>query len=194
MAEVITEAAFELAVRKCRAEQPQRLQSNSSERQLIVGWDVPGSTFVVKVYSSVYGSPGGGGYVKDTGSIRVCLIDTATSVGIGKQSYIQPTRGWERRLVDRVGMAFLQAEEEIAFRRTCIVGPAPDCPACASKMVLRHAKKPNAIEKYAGVRFWGCSSFPACRKTLPFKPEPTPQAKAFRELAALRKQVAEWNP
>ena len=39
------------------------------------------------------------------------------------------------------------------------------CPLCGAEMVLRTAKKgPNAGEK-----FWGCSAFPKCRSTKPYK-------------------------
>jgi len=39
------------------------------------------------------------------------------------------------------------------------------CPNCGSEMVLRTAKKgPNAGEK-----FWGCSKFPKCKTTKPYK-------------------------
>jgi restriction system protein len=38
---------------------------------------------------------------------------------------------------------------------------APTCPRCGSKMVMREAKR----GANAGQRFWGCSSYPACRGT-----------------------------
>ena len=41
--------------------------------------------------------------------------------------------------------------------------PSPTCPTCGALMVSRTAKKgPNA-----GCAFWGCSTYPRCRKTLP---------------------------
>ncbi len=41
----------------------------------------------------------------------------------------------------------------------------PSCPKCGGAMVKRIARKgPNA-----GQAFWGCSEFPKCRGTLPFK-------------------------
>ncbi len=40
------------------------------------------------------------------------------------------------------------------------------CPKCGSEMMLREAKK----GKNAGNKFWGCSSFPKCRKVLKVSP------------------------
>jgi restriction system protein len=40
---------------------------------------------------------------------------------------------------------------------------APNCPDCAKLMVLRTARK----GPHAGQRFWGCSSYPECKGTLP---------------------------
>lgn len=42
-----------------------------------------------------------------------------------------------------------------------ISATVPQCPICATEMVLRVAKK----GANAGQRFWGCSSYPACRGT-----------------------------
>lgn len=39
----------------------------------------------------------------------------------------------------------------------------PPCPACGGQMVLRTAKR----GANAGQRFWGCTSFPQCRGTVP---------------------------
>jgi len=41
--------------------------------------------------------------------------------------------------------------------------PAPDCPLCGHPMRLRAARKGAR----AGTRFWGCSTFPACKGTRP---------------------------
>lgn len=38
----------------------------------------------------------------------------------------------------------------------------PFCPKCGSKMILRTAK----TGKYAGSKFWGCSSFPKCKSII----------------------------
>ena len=43
--------------------------------------------------------------------------------------------------------------------------PQPLCPKCGSLLVLRKAKSGSN----AGTQFWGCSSFPKCRFTEPFK-------------------------
>ncbi|CAG1012674.1 hypothetical protein BURC_00229 [Burkholderiaceae bacterium] len=50
-----------------------------------------------------------------------------------------------------------------AASKTSGAGSAPACPVCASKMVKRTAKR----RANAGNNFWGCSSYPACRGTLP---------------------------
>lgn len=39
----------------------------------------------------------------------------------------------------------------------------PDCPSCGQKTVLRYQRK----GKTPGRAFWGCSTFPTCRGTLP---------------------------
>lgn len=39
----------------------------------------------------------------------------------------------------------------------------PSCPACGGTMIRRRATRGQG----AGQEFWGCSTFPACRKTLP---------------------------
>jgi four helix bundle suffix protein len=41
----------------------------------------------------------------------------------------------------------------------------PDCPKCGKVMVLRTARK----GRRAGTQFWGCSAYPGCQSTLPFK-------------------------
>lgn len=42
-------------------------------------------------------------------------------------------------------------------------GAPPACPICGSSVVLREARRgPNA-----GSHFWGCSTYPTCRGTLP---------------------------
>jgi len=38
---------------------------------------------------------------------------------------------------------------------------APECPVCASEMVLRSAKRGSN----AGKSFWGCSNYPSCKGT-----------------------------
>lgn len=53
------------------------------------------------------------------------------------------------------------AENKPALRTDAV----PNCPKCGGAMVKRLARKgPNA-----GQEFWGCSDFPQCRGTLPFK-------------------------
>lgn len=42
----------------------------------------------------------------------------------------------------------------------------PTCPTCGVKMVFRVAAK----GVHAGSRFWGCRSYPQCKRTFPFKP------------------------
>jgi restriction system protein len=48
-----------------------------------------------------------------------------------------------------------------------IEGSAPAlrrlCPSCGAEMVLRTARRGDRV----GEQFWGCSTFPMCRKTLP---------------------------
>jgi len=45
----------------------------------------------------------------------------------------------------------------------------PDCPVCGRPMLLRTARRGIL----SGSRFWGCSGFPACRKTIPYRgPQP----------------------
>lgn len=40
-----------------------------------------------------------------------------------------------------------------------------ECPACGGEMVVRIAQK----GQHAGKKFWGCSSYPRCRKIVPFE-------------------------
>ncbi len=47
--------------------------------------------------------------------------------------------------------------------------PEVRCPKCGSLMILRSAKRgPNA-----GGKFYGCSRYPKCKATVPFKPVDT---------------------
>lgn len=46
----------------------------------------------------------------------------------------------------------------------------PSCPKCGRTMVLRIARQ----GRHAGERFWGCSGFPECRKTLSLDEHPIP--------------------
>jgi four helix bundle suffix protein len=41
--------------------------------------------------------------------------------------------------------------------------PAPDCRLCGKSMMLRTARQGSR----AGLQFWGCSTYPACKSTLP---------------------------
>ena len=43
--------------------------------------------------------------------------------------------------------------------------PKMSCPKCGNKMVLRTAKK----GKFAGQRFWGCSTFPSCQGIIKYE-------------------------
>ena len=43
---------------------------------------------------------------------------------------------------------------------------APHCPTCNASMVARYSKR----GAQAGKRFWGCSTYPACRGTRPIHP------------------------
>jgi len=65
----------------------------------------------------------------------------------------------------------VQQAVEPATEPTVEAGGAPvgqACPKCGAPMVLRMAKSgPNA-----GGQFWGCTSYPRCRTTLPFTDAP----------------------
>ena len=45
------------------------------------------------------------------------------------------------------------------------MAPAQVCPKCGSDLVVKTANKGNS----PGQRFWGCSKFPQCRFTKPFR-------------------------
>jgi hypothetical protein len=62
-------------------------------------------------------------------------------------------RWFDRRRVGRAPIA----------RATTVGASGRVCPSCGSAMVLRTAKR----GQNAGERFWGCSSYPGCRQTLP---------------------------
>ncbi|EHJ1212961.1 hypothetical protein J9J89_004882, partial [Salmonella enterica] len=42
----------------------------------------------------------------------------------------------------------------------------PDCPDCGSPMRLRKGKAPG---KKRASKFWGCTAYPDCKGTMPFK-------------------------
>ncbi len=48
----------------------------------------------------------------------------------------------------------------------------PLCPSCGSEMRLRTARK----GQHAGQQFYGCSSYPRCKATLPFDPDDTQES------------------
>jgi len=68
-------------------------------------------------------------------------------------------------LVDGSGLLKLIAEVQRSPMHLPSKSNGITCPSCGVEMVLRTAKKgPNAGEK-----FWGCSNFPKCNATKPYK-------------------------
>lgn len=86
---------------------------------------------------------------------NITLIDGQTlDVMIRNSGDKRPTNGPQPA-------AASSAENKPALRTDAV----PNCPKCGGAMVKRLARKgPNA-----GQEFWGCSDFPQCRGTLPFK-------------------------
>lgn len=64
----------------------------------------------------------------------------------------------ERRVAGRRGGGVAAASG-----RTGRPAAGPRCPTCGSEMRLRTARRGSS----AGSSFWGCSTYPACRATLP---------------------------
>ena len=58
----------------------------------------------------------------------------------------------------------------------------PDCPRCDAAMVLRVAREGLT----PGMRFWGCSTYPDCRGTRPYSPEPVEPTRRVPPTAASR--------
>ena len=82
----------------------------------------------------------------------------------------------------QVGMTLVDGDELLRIIAAGLDGdplelPRPDasatpaCPECGSAMVRRIARRGPS----AGEEFWGCSTFPTCRSTLPIL-EDTPAA------------------
>jgi len=65
-------------------------------------------------------------------------------------SWLKKKRGEDRQTFEQIPME---------------VPPVSSCPKCGSDLVIRVAKKGNN----PGQQFWGCSKFPQCRFTRPFR-------------------------
>jgi hypothetical protein len=195
----ITEKEFFDTINSGKRE-PEILQRNDIDRQLVVGWSVreggkdPG--LMVTVYSSVFGRPGEGrsrGNGKD--SMRVCVVDVTTKSGVGRTSYTQRTTGWEKRLKTKIREMFARASDELeARKRYGSPEAAPACPKCRGKMKLRTAGR----GKNKGSRFWGCTNYPRCKGTKnvgerPTAPPPPQKEESFEQLAELRRMSARWS-
>jgi hypothetical protein len=61
-----------------------------------------------------------------------------------------------------------RSEDRQTFEQILMeVPPVSSCPKCGSGLVIRVAKKGNNLSQ----KFWGCSKFPQCRFTRPFRDE-----------------------
>ena len=88
---------------------------------------------------------------------------------ISSGSFTQEARDFARgkplELLDGSELQNLIAEVQKEPRPIITISDDNICPRCGAEMVLRTAKKgPNAGEK-----FWGCSAFPKCRSSKPYK-------------------------
>ena len=108
----------------------------------------------VKVVRELYGVVAAEG---STGGIVI-------SSGAFTQEAINFAKGKPLELIDGSGLLKLVAEVQESPN---IAGQDLDniCPICGSEMVLRTAKK----GQNAGQQFWGCSAFPKCRSTKPYR-------------------------
>ena len=82
------------------------------------------------------------------------LQDIKKAIHTGR---LEPTRATHKQHVEHLKEKF--TEPQITPTETPAV---PTCPKCGSPMILRTTKKGPK----AGQQFWGCSTFPKCRKTL----------------------------
>jgi four helix bundle suffix protein len=90
----------------------------------------------------------------------ICLIHQANYL-LDRQ-----IAGLERNFVEQGGYSETLAAARIAYRAGSEPTPAqaaPPCPRCSSAMVRRTAQRGPK----AGSQFWGCTSYPACKATLP---------------------------
>jgi restriction system protein len=74
----------------------------------------------------------------------------------------------EARAMQRGGGKPDQSDQSDRTDPTDRVPAPPPCPVCGGSMVLRTAQKGSK----AGSRFWGCSSYPACKGTRPAEGAP----------------------
>jgi four helix bundle suffix protein len=78
----------------------------------------------------------------------------------------QQIRGLEREFIEEGGYSEKLAAARIKFRRNETDREdreIPPCPRCGGALVLRTAKQGAK----AGSQFWGCSTYPKCKGTLP---------------------------
>ena len=74
---------------------------------------------------------------------------------------------WLERTVRRLVHGRDQHESNAHHRSSPSPKPAaPHCPTCNAPMVARQSKRGAQV----GKRFWGCSTYPACRGTRPVLP------------------------
>ncbi len=117
--------------------------------QLVATWLVTRegrpTQMAVKVYTSIFS-----GVSRGVGedSIRICLVDTVRGKGLRKMTWTTRTEGWPERLREKLRDVFADALK------------IPVCPSCDSIMQAR-------ANRTTGAGFFGCTSYPACRTTMP---------------------------
>lgn len=125
-----------------------------------------GVNVVRELYGVMAASGAAGGFVVTSGTF------TAEAVAFAQGRNIKLIDGSQLFGLIRQSMGAAAKQEQVAVKAPPVTVPpatrrapqassAPACPKCNSPMVLRTAGK----GANAGTRFWGCSTFPACRGT-----------------------------
>lgn len=117
-----------------------------------------GVTVVRELYGVMSAKGAAGGFVVTSGAY------TQDAIEFARGRNIQLIDGAQLlTLMDTVRDMSEQAQRNPAHEMKETKRLTPVCPKCSADMKLREAKK----GPMAGSKFWGCTSFPDCRGTLP---------------------------
>ena len=117
-----------------------------------------GVTVVRELYGVMASKGAAGGFVITSGTFTADAVEFAS----GRNVTLMDGEQLFRMLKDAKSAVESDVNAGITLARAATVS-APACPICKSVMVKREAKR----GANAGNSFWGCSTYPKCRGTVP---------------------------
>jgi len=134
--------------------------------------DDPEAIAVREVGKSEGQPPDGAAYAAWLAHTNPAVVANAVICLIHQANYLldRQIAGLEREFIHRGGYSERLAAARMEERRKLPPSPeqsagqpVPACPLCAKPMALRTARK----GEHAGLQFWGCTGYPACKGTRP---------------------------